>query len=70
MASDSIQIMVSMDDLRDVINAAAMHANGSTTEMRDMLRYQEDPSNPIVKLRNQYAAAIELYQTQPVDGVQ
>lgn len=70
MASTSTQMMVSMSDLRDVVNAAARHANGTTTEMRDMLRYQEDPSNPIVKLRNQYIAAIELCHTEPVDGVQ
>lgn len=70
MASTDTQMMVSMSDLRDVVNAAARHFNGSTTEMRDMLRYQDDQSNPIVKLRNQYIAAIELCHEQPIDGVQ
>lgn len=73
MASTGNEVMlvtVDMCDLRDLVNAAAEHYKGKGAIMRDMLRYQEDPSNPIVKLRNQYMAAIELHQAQPVGGVQ
>lgn len=70
MASTDTQMMVSMNDLRDLVNAAAEHYNGNMKPMSNLLHYQADPSNPIVKLRNQYMAAIELCHAEPVDGVQ
>lgn len=61
MASTEPQVMVSMLDLQTLLNAAYGWHQGDREAMQEMLRRQNDGSNPISKLRNQYNATVELY---------